>query len=231
MSAAYYSELGARWAFDLMSVAQVARSAAWGVSLTAVLSAGCVMHLIAGNSTVKWLGRWAVFWMLAGCITWVMSDPPWGVIKTSWAHGFTLLTGLFWAISTGVSVGELTALLASGRRFEGYMPYLYDGIVIYGLIFAPGFIGQATAEFQGASASHLPLVALVATPGTVDSLPWRLVGPVGDQMLLILPNDDKTKRLFKLVNPTTLAFVRSTEQRDTNLTRTIQSKVESSNPR
>ncbi|QRP62625.1 hypothetical protein I6J77_10790 [Rhodanobacter sp. FDAARGOS 1247] len=208
MSAAYYSELGARWAFDLMSIAQVARSAAWVVSLTAVLSAGCVMHFIAGHSTAKRLGRWAVFWMLSGCITWVLSDPPWGLLKTSWAHGFTFLTGLFWAIATGVSVGELTAILASGRRFEGYMPYLYDGIVVYGLIFAPGFIGQASAEFQGASASHLPLVTVLATS---DSRPWRLVGPVGDQLLLILPSDDKAKRLFKLVSPTSLAFIESTE--------------------
>lgn len=206
-SQAYYSELGAKWAFDLMSVAQVARSAAWVVSLTAVLSVVFVVHLIAGNFTLKSLGRWAVIWLGAGIVTWALSSSPWNLIKPPWAHAFLFLTGLFWAISTAASLGELTALLARGKRFDDYLPYLCDGILVYGLLFAPGFIGQANAEFEGANASQLPLVTIA----TNDSHPWRLVGPVGDQMLLIVANDDKAKRLFKLVGPATLDVIESTE--------------------
>lgn len=199
-ASSYYQELGADWALPLLSPAQIMQASIWLISILALVGFISTLFLIQGNASQKGLRRWAITFLFLAAMAYVFSFALEGRLSRSSITIFAGATSIFWAISTGLTIGELIACLALSKLEWGrYHVFLLYFIVLYGLLQAPTIMGRAHAKLVGDQrSSSLPKVSLTA-PGQVGD--WRLVGFCGDKLLLVLLAEERKDRRFKLVSP------------------------------
>jgi hypothetical protein len=206
---AYFGQMGASWCVDLMTIQQITRYGALMVFFASFVCASCTKNLISGQTTQQKLNRWAAFWALSGLLISGLAGLHPHFISASIVMTAAEVAPLLIMASVGISVGELIAFFSTGKPAVSYFPLMYEAIILLGLFWTPVLLGTSHAEKDSGSSSTLPNITLTIA----DSRPWRLVGPIGDQLLIIVPNDDSKQRLFKLVSPSAVASIATSDTR------------------
>jgi hypothetical protein len=118
---------------------------------------------------------------------------------------------IFWAISAGLTIGELVACLASDNlKWSEYHIHLLYFIVFFGLLYASNNMGESRAKMAAdVTSSSLPHVLLMDAASDTQ---WRLVAPLNGQMLLVTLAKNKKDRRFKVVNTTDANEIVSTSK-------------------
>lgn len=195
---AYYQELGAPWALPLLTPSQIMQTSIWLISLISLVSFLSVLSLVQGNAGQKGFRRWSIIFLALAAVTYMLPVVLDGRVSNSAIGLLAGATSVFWAISAGLTIGELIACLALEKLEWGeYHVFLLYFIVLYGLLQAPSNMGSTRASLAGDfGASSLPRTTF-DSPG-VDG-EWRLVGPCGDKLLLVSLAAERKDRRFKLV--------------------------------
>lgn len=194
---AYYQELGAPWVLSLLSPSQIMQTSIWLISLIALICFLTTLQLIQGYAGQKGLRRWSIIFLAIALFLYAVPLVLEGHITSSTASTLVIATSVSWAISAGLTIGELIACLAQNNlRWGEYHMHLLYFIVLYGLFQAPSNMGTSRAQLASDPMfSKLPAVSF-KLPGNTGE--WRLVGPIGDRLLLLSIARKKEDRRFKL---------------------------------
>ena len=197
-ASSYYQELGAPWALLILSPSQIMQTSIWLISMISLISFLSVLSLVQGNAGQEGLRRWSYIFLLLAAVTYILPMALESRVSNSVIRFFAGATSVFWAISAGLTIGELIACLAlDSLKWGEYHVFLLYFIVFYGFFQAPSNMGTTLAKLAGDSDSPLPKVSFSSTGQTGK---WRLVGPCGDKLLLVSLGERKDRR-FKLVAP------------------------------
>jgi hypothetical protein len=109
-------------------------------------------------------------------------------------------TSISWAISAGLTIGELIACLAKDElKWGEYHIFLLYFVILYGLLQAPSNMGSTRAKLAiDPASSALPKVSFISSSNIGE---WRLVTASGDRLLLVSLAVNKHDLRFKLVDP------------------------------
>jgi hypothetical protein len=206
-ASAYYNTLGAPWALSLLSTAQIMQTSIWLVSLIAIFSLISIFALTQGAASQKGLRRWSIIFMFAAALSIIGSS----FLSNATANLAAGAASILWAISAGLTIGELVACLASDNlKWGEYHIHLLYFVVFFGLLYASNNMGESRANVAAnVASSSLPHVLLM---GAASDTQWRLVAPLNEQMLLVTLADNKKDRRFKVVNATDLNEIVSTSR-------------------
>lgn len=203
---AYYSELGAPWAAELLNPAQTAR---WSLPLIGPLFAGAFMSvysLVDGTITHKGLRRWSQWTLISSVGLYIIAVLLDSHYSSSVRHTLVLVSVLIMAFCIGLTIGELIAVLALNElKWHGYGLHLVLLILIFGLSWAPLKWGESMGRLHIARAAGFPEVSLLDVS---DKYAWRLVGPVGSNFLLIAPHQSG-EHFFRLVSHDSMQTIAS----------------------
>ena len=195
--------LGAPWVAHLLTVQQMSASASRFVFVIVCATVFATVGVISGQATARGLVRWSTILFVIGSVLYSMFNDTFGFVN--WQHGalFESFGGILFAISIGLSLGELVALAADGRSLVTYLPHWVGPLLVAALFQGPQAFAGGVAKVDGSVPSHLPAVTLV----TPDGHQWMMIGPAGDQLLLISPSNDVRARVFRLVAPSMIAAI------------------------
>lgn len=197
---AYYEVLGASWVLPILPASQIMQTSIWLITLITIITFFSILSLAEGNASQKGLRKWAIIWLIIGGVLYVGPIILEGYISLATANFIAAATSIVWAISAGLTIGELIACLALDKlKWGEYEILLIYFIVFYGFMQAPSNMGKTRAELDShVISSQLPKVSFVSTASFSE---WRLVGPSGDKLLLVLLSKKPEDRRFKLVSP------------------------------
>jgi hypothetical protein len=194
----YFYELGAPWAFSMMPVSRLVQDSVWLMTTVSLMAFLSLLGLLEKRSTAKTLKRWSLIWAGAAIIAYLPNIVPDGWISPRVAQPLALMTGFFWALSAGLTVGELIATLKdSSLKWGPYHLWLIYFIFLFGLIQAPRAQGSARAAIDSdPKNSALPVIAPV---GSSDES-WRLITLIDGKLLLGRLSPNPKDRAFRLLN-------------------------------
>ncbi|MEY8709516.1 hypothetical protein [Mangrovibacter phragmitis] len=195
---AYYRELGAPWVTSLLTSAQIMQVSISSIVLLSTIAFLSVLALLQKNVSDKGLRRWSISLMFIAIAVYISALVLDNYKDEHVIHTFLNLSGFFYMLAAGTTVGELIACLALKKiKWGGYEVYLLYFVFFYGMSYIPSLMGESDARLDGNIVfTRLPSVNLVSDTSGL----WRLVGPCGDKLLLISLGADKQGRLFKLVD-------------------------------
>ena len=208
-SQAYYTAIGSPWASDLLTPLQIA-SSSWGLMFALVclsaISIWAILERLINHSS-------AASWAAVTCVTatLLMSVPFFSNYQLSPLSGASvhlMLPALLMLISAGISVGEIFILIQKNSfTFSGKALFIAISIAIIGLFFAPQKWGEYKGRLVIEDQERLPKVSL---NNQFSKGEWRLVGAVGDSMLLIsAASQPKVDPTFKLTSPSDIDHISS----------------------
>lgn len=204
-ASAYYQELGAPWAMALLTASQIMQTSIWLISLISIIVLLSVLSLVQGAASQKGLRLWSIIFLVLAGAAYVLPLALDGRVDASSLSLFAGLTSIFWAVSAGLTIGELIACLAlQNLEWGEYQVFLLYFVILYGLLQAPTNMGNARAQLaEDLNSSSLPKV-LFTTNQTGD---WRLVGPCGDKLLLVSLAAQRHQRWFKLTDTVSISEI------------------------
>jgi len=193
---AFYNGLGAPWATSLLTTSQVTRSSIWIVSMIGLFFVLSVYMLTQQSTSAKSLRLWSVLFMGIAAALYIVFF----FVPPAAAGLFAAGMSMCWSCSTGLTLGELVASLATSKmQWHAYHVYLLYFVVTFGLVFVSDTLGSLRAktilETRGAR------LAEVKINGQINDSNWRLVAPVGSELLVVsFPgNSDKHKFVITAV--------------------------------
>lgn len=197
---AYYQVLGAPWILPILPASQIMQTSIWLITLITAITFFSVLSLVEGTASQKGLRKWAIIFLIFGGVLYVGPIILEPYISLATANFIATATSIVWAISAGLTIGELIACLALNQlKWGDYEMVLIYFIVFYGFMQAPSNMGKTRAELDShVIYSKLPKVSFISTASFSE---WRLVGPSGDKLLLVLLSKKPEDRRFKLVSP------------------------------
>ena len=206
VASAYYAELGAPWALSLLSSAQIMQQSILLITIVGITGLVSLIQLLNQSSSPDSFRRWAIYMMLGavllsgGGLLFKQRLNPLVVYATS------ILSGLLWAFSAGLTIGELIGRLAEeDLRWDSRHFFLVYFVYLCGLVAAPDYIGRARAELDGnPKTSKLPIVQLAQSHTDAR---WQLVTVFSGQTLLMLTSDKPEETKFKLLTNSDLQVV------------------------
>ncbi|MEQ4902594.1 hypothetical protein [Enterobacter hormaechei] len=204
-SSAYYRELGAPWASSMLTSVQIMQTSISLITIIFAIAFCSFVALLENKAGMKGLRRWSIFFLVLASITYCSSFIFDKHVSSNLLVG---ITGFFWAIATGTTVGELIACLALRElKWSGYEVYLLYFILAFGIFYAPILTGESRAKIDADFTSNrLPTVRL--NENKINE--WKLLGPCGDNFLLITQSTDKKGRLFKVVAAESISEIKAT---------------------
>lgn len=207
-ASAYYSKLGAPWVLSILSTAQIMQQSIELISVVAIFSFLSVLKLLNKASSADSFRHWSIYMM--GGATLLYGG---GLALKQWlgpgaAYVCSILAGIMWAISAGLTVGELIGRLTeTNLRWESRHLWLVYFAVWCGLFVAPDYMGRAQAEIDSnPKLSKLPVVNSSVLPSAGQ---WRLVSTFSGQALLSQLAEKKEDRRFRIIAITDISEIRS----------------------
>jgi len=194
----YLLHIGASWAFTLMPASQVMQESASLLILLGTITFLVVISILENKSTAAGLRRWSIIWGCAAVVTFIVADLPTTWVPQKTALFLATLTGIFWAISAALTIGELVAEVRTPNfAWKAYHLWLVYFIFIFGLRQAPDAMGAARAALDiDPKLSSLPRIA----PPSSTEEPWRLITSMDGKFLLVRLSADAGDRMFRLLN-------------------------------
>lgn len=203
---AYFSYLGASWAVSLLSSTDIVQRSIPLIYPIAVTIFLVVVGLLDTSATSSGLRRLSLAIGIACVIALFVPliSEPW--ISPLAAHVSSYIAGVLWAVLAGLGVGQLIARRKEGdTHWQAYHLWMVYLVILYGLWMAPDQMGRSRAELDAhARESLLPRVTSSQLP---DTEIWRLVGPLGNQMLVMRPSDEPKHRVFRIVENSDLSEI------------------------
>jgi hypothetical protein len=191
---AFYGGLGAPWAASLLTTVQVTTSSIWIVSGIGLFFLVAIYLLSQRAASASSLRRWSIILMVAALamyLTFLLT--PVGV-----ARYFAAGMSICWSWSTGLALGELVGSLAENNlKWHSYHVHVLYFVLTFGLIYVSDILGSAQAKtLLDSQGARFPDVVMHSE---TQGIPWKLIAPVGDKMLLISFDKVSHKHTFKLV--------------------------------
>lgn len=212
-STSYYSHLNATWAAALLTPIQVLQFGASYFSLFMLVAIfGVTLHL--GTLTGAIPRKFFIFLIILFGILSLVSIFTYSIYEAG-RHFISGKTALFISLLFGMStiVTETLLIIDSTRHKATNLKDLLGTLVfimtpsLWILVLGPQNIGQTRALMDiNPSYSDLPHIQIVS-----NSEDWRLVGQVGDQLLLICFSSEHTGNHFILINPETVKNIYTNE--------------------
>jgi hypothetical protein len=209
-ASAFYQEFGAEWVLPLLSSTQIIRTSVSLISLIALSTLLSVYGLTQGIASEKGIRRWGFTFGGLAISALIASFAAEGSLSPSAVNVLAWGAGALMAIFAGLTIGELVARLATDKLFWGkHHIWLLQYVVVFGLVLAPNTIGRAHSKMKSDPfSSRLPTVSF-SSPGVHGE--WRLVGAVGDRLLLVSLASKKENRRFKLAGASDISEIFATE--------------------
>lgn len=207
-TSAYYRELGAPWASELLTPFQIAQ-ASLGVLGPLLVGALLSLYLLVESATSqRGLRRWSISSFILSMLLYTAALLSEDHLSSYVCHFLIMGAALIMSFSIGFTIGELIAVLALNElKWDGYGIYLLLIIIIYGLSWAPRNWGESLGRMRVERIGSLPQAFLDSSS---NAQKWRLLSPVGDKFLLISSEGDNTNRLFRLVSTDSVQAIAGT---------------------
>lgn len=205
-ASAFYREFGAEWVLPLLSPTQIIRTSTSLISLIVLSTLLSIYGLTQGISSEKGIRRWGFIFGGLAILTLGASIAVEGRLSLSAVNVFAWGAGALMAIFAGLTIGELVARLATDKLLWGkHHIWLLQYVVVFGLMQAPMIMGRAQSNLKSdPRSSRLPTVTF-SSPGVQGE--WRLVGAVGDGLLLVSLASKKESHRFKLASASDISEI------------------------
>jgi hypothetical protein len=207
VSRSYYDELGASWVLELLTASQIMHRGMAPIALTLTIFFLSIFMQVKGVGTKLTYMKWGLFFGLLGFLCWFASDRPFDWISIQVANHLLALSGLFLCFFAGLLLGEMALSLALSPRDTtdyGDLADITHLLILITIFWTPQIFGSASARLATATDSvEFPTVAI----SSAIAMQWRLVGAVGDELLLVSNAEFPDSRQFRLVEPINLVSI------------------------
>lgn len=202
----YYATLGAPWVIETLPPSRFVHAAAGLLGAITVAALVSIYLLSQRQANARGLRRWSIAAGLVACVLLAASTLPQEHVSLSTSHLLSSLSSTVFALSVGLAVGELVALLADqGLKWNSYMVSVVQFVVLFGIFLAPSQVGTSRAKMHlDPASSTLPTIAAAQLPGTRQ---WRLVAVLDGTALLITLPASNQKPAFRYVAPTEISEI------------------------
>ncbi|WIG55862.1 MAG: hypothetical protein OJF61_001650 [Rhodanobacteraceae bacterium] len=219
-SKAYYTEIGASWAVELLTASQVMHAGENFIFFSFLSFSVSVATLLRGSGSIRSFIFWQLVFLLLAGLFYVLSQISGLWINHDHRSIFLILSALSFAILIGVSIGEILAYISFGKTIEHSLwADFINFIVIFCLINAPIYLGRGRADLEIVKISSQSEEVCIQD----NSCRWHLVGVVGDQLLIAM-NDLSKGRVFRVAGPKSLTFISSPSDKSKNIPSVKQKK-------
>lgn len=192
-STAFYQEMGAPWASELLTTPQVMHAGESLVLMSILPIVISAMVLMGGQGSIKSFIAWQLLFLVASFIFLVAQTLPDDWVGQGKKDLFLYISSFCYALLLGTAVGELLAYISFGRgiRHKDWTDFI-NLAVFFAMLNAPTYLGQARARAEvNAPVSEKKLVCV----SRLDCS-WHVAGVVGDKLLAF--KSGEKGRVFKI---------------------------------
>ena len=192
-STAFYQEMGALWASELLTTPQIMHAGERLVVMSILPIVASAMVLIDGRGSIKSFITWQLLFLIASFVFIIAQTLPDSWLSQGTKDVFLYMSSFCYALLLGTAVGELLAIISFGReiKHKDWSNFTYLAVILF-MLYAPTYLGQARARAEvNAPISEKNVVCV----SRIDCS-WHVAGIAGDKLVAF--KSGEKGRVFKI---------------------------------